>query len=87
MESVMAGFILTGLLLLQVVPSTLADYTCLCSYQVETEIYSKPDQSSPIDDYMYEFDCKPVYTVDGLDPAFVAIGNNNQVCAEILISK
>jgi len=75
----MSRCIVVLLTLMQLVPRLLADYTCLCSYQVETEIYSKPDTSSSIDDYMYEFDCKPVYQIDGLDPKFVAVGSSNKV--------
>lgn len=61
------------------VDMVLGDYTCLCSYQVEAEIYQRPDKNSPVDDYMYEFDCKPVYPEDGLDPVWQAVGNHNQV--------
>ena len=37
-----------------------ADYSCLCSYHVEREVYAKPDVISPVVGYLYEFDCKAV---------------------------
>lgn len=67
------------LFLLAALSVAMADYTCLCSYQVEAKVYSAPDTASPVQDYVYEFDCKPLYHVDGLGPAFEAIGSNNQV--------
>lgn len=66
-----------GLCLL--IGKVLCDYKCVCSYQVELEIHEKPDTSSSVTGYMYEFDCKPLYVIDGLDSKFNAIGNEGKV--------
>ncbi|XP_052820145.1 brevican core protein-like [Mya arenaria] len=58
--------------------SAKGDYPCLCSYQVEAAIHATPDESSTVDGYMYEFDCKPFYDLPGIDPKFAVIGNENK---------
>ncbi|XP_045161423.2 aggrecan core protein-like [Mercenaria mercenaria] len=70
---------LIGVLMCLMIKSAVCDYSCLCSYQVELEIFEKPDPTSNVDGYMYEFDCKPAYRVDGLDPTYRAIGNEGKL--------
>lgn len=62
------------------------DYRCLCSYQVELEILEKPDPSSNVIGYMYEFDCKPSYQVDGLDKAYSAVGSEGKLGYVVMTS-
>lgn len=76
MQSSFLTFLCIGCLIIKKVT---CDYVCLCSYQVELEIFEKPDSSSNVDGYMYEFDCKPSYNINGLDPAYKAVGNEGKV--------
>lgn len=76
MLSTVLSFLCIWCLIIQKVSS---DYTCVCSYQVELEIFEKPDPSSHVDGYMYEYDCKASYNVKGLDPAYKAVGNKGKV--------
>lgn len=62
---------------------TSASYSCICSYQENSEIFEKPDTSSSVDGYMKKSECKPFYNVTGLDKQFVAIGNEGKVCIDI----
>ncbi|XP_053379582.1 C-type lectin domain family 4 member F-like isoform X2 [Mercenaria mercenaria] len=39
--------------------SVRSDYKCVCSYSVETNVYSKPSVQGDVLGYLYEFDCKP----------------------------
>ncbi|KAL4221307.1 hypothetical protein ACF0H5_019570 [Mactra antiquata] len=75
-----------GILLVVTVSHVTCDYQCLCSYQVELEIFAQPDPSSNVNGYMYEFDCKPSYTIPNLDPKYAAVGNNRELGYVLLSS-
>ncbi|XP_045161281.2 uncharacterized protein LOC123526268 isoform X3 [Mercenaria mercenaria] len=56
-----------------------ADYSCLCNYQVETPVFGVQDASTSPVGYMYEFDCKPLATPNGLTTGWSAIMNENKI--------
>ena len=55
------------------------DYSCLCSYDVETKIYDAASAKGNVIGFMYEFDCKPIVKVGNTDKTFETIGHEHQV--------
>lgn len=61
----------------------VADYACFCNYKIEESAYSKPNDTSPIIGYIYEFDCKPLFGKDDGTAEFLAIQMDQKVLSEI----
>lgn len=55
------------------------DYDCVCNYQIENEVYSRPNISSDVIGYLYEFDCKEVYNTTNEHDGFIPIQFDKQV--------
>ena len=51
-------FIFSVILVPLFIGAVLADYDCVCNYNVEESVLATPAAGSPIG-YLYEFDCKP----------------------------
>ena len=58
---------------------TMGDYSCLCSYEVETKIFDAASDKSHVIGFMYEFDCKPALNITSRDKKYQPIGNEHQV--------
>lgn len=50
-----------------------ADYPCLCNYKVEDPVYSGPEVSNTVLGYLYEFDCKALFTGGEGDSSFYTV--------------
>ncbi|KAL4221819.1 C-type lectin (CTL) or carbohydrate-recognition domain (CRD) [Mactra antiquata] len=55
------------ILLLVFIVQIKGDYDCLCSYDVEREVYQTSDTGSTPIGYLYEFDCKLLLTDNPVD--------------------
>ena len=49
------------LVLMMLVSFSTADFTCLCNYNVELNVYSDTNNGSTKIGMLYEFDCKETY--------------------------
>ncbi|KAL4233203.1 hypothetical protein ACF0H5_007887 [Mactra antiquata] len=49
------------------------------SYNIEKQVYTKPDTNSLVYGYLYEFDCKPVYKIVPGDSQFQPIQYERQI--------
>ena len=82
----MASLTVTGVLLLVLqITITRGDYSCLCSYEVETKIFDAASDKGHVIGFMYEFDCKPALNITSGDKKYQAIGNEHQVHSDIVI--
>ena len=68
------------LLIVMQMTFTKGDYSCLCSYEVETKIFDAASDKGHVIGFMYEFDCKPTLNVTSRDKKYQPVGNEHQVC-------
>ena len=67
------------LLLTCLTNSAIANYQCLCNYHTELKVYGQPNATGAKLGYMYEFDCKPIYTKGSTIKDWKAIHFEKQV--------
>lgn len=68
--------------ILNKVPFTVqATYTCLCSYNIEKEVYAQARESTQAIGYLYQFDCKfLISTIDDGKWAVIAFEHQVILC-------
>lgn len=59
--------------------TTIADYSCLCNYEIELAVLKNPVAESTTIGYMYEFDCKPQFDSEIHNGNYMAIVFEHQV--------